>query len=65
MRTTLELSVLGVGFTLGGTVGLGTVVYALSIGPLVQLMLPRLIVDLAPPLSSSAPGLEEVPTLSA
>jgi uncharacterized membrane protein YczE len=40
VRTTIELSVLGVGFLLGGTVGLGTVAYALAIGPLVQLFLP-------------------------
>ena len=31
---------LAVGFTLGGTVGIGTLVYALSIGPLLQLLLP-------------------------
>jgi uncharacterized membrane protein YczE len=40
IRTSIELSVLAVGFALGGTVGLGTVVYALSIGPLLQLLLP-------------------------
>jgi uncharacterized membrane protein YczE len=40
IRTGLELSVLAVGFAFGGTVGLGTVVYALSIGPLLQLLLP-------------------------
>ena len=40
IRTGIELSVLAVGFALGGTVGLGTVVYALSIGPLLQLLLP-------------------------
>ena len=40
IRTTLEVSVLSIGFALGGTVGLGTVVYALSIGPLLQLLLP-------------------------
>ena len=40
IRTGIELSVLAVGFSLGGTVGLGTVVYALSIGPLLQLLLP-------------------------
>lgn len=64
VRTTLELTVLGIGFALGGTVGLGTVVYALSIGPLVQLMLPHLIVHLTPPPTSAA-QLEDVPTLSA
>jgi len=36
VRTSLELTVLVVGFLLGGTVGIGTVVYALAIGPLVQ-----------------------------
>jgi uncharacterized membrane protein YczE len=40
VRTSLELCVLAAGIALGGTVGLGTVVYALSIGPLLQLMLP-------------------------
>ncbi|MBO9520098.1 MAG: hypothetical protein J7518_01060 [Nocardioidaceae bacterium] len=46
VRTTLEVSVLVVGFLLGGPVGLGTVVYALAIGPLVQLFLPWAIVEL-------------------
>ena len=36
IRTSIEVSVLAIGFVLGGTVGLGTVVYALSIGPLLQ-----------------------------
>jgi uncharacterized membrane protein YczE len=40
VRTALELSILAAGVVLGGTVGLGTIVYALSIGPLLQLMLP-------------------------
>ena len=39
-RTVLEVTVLAVGFLLGGTVGVGTVVYALTIGPVVQLFLP-------------------------
>lgn len=38
-RTIVELVVLGIGWALGGTVGLGTVVFALGIGPLVQLLL--------------------------
>jgi uncharacterized membrane protein YczE len=38
-RTIVELTVLGLGWALGGTVGLGTVVFALGIGPLVQVML--------------------------
>ncbi|MCY1138717.1 hypothetical protein OWR29_11975 [Actinoplanes sp. Pm04-4] len=40
VRTTIEVLVLGVGFLLGGTVGIGTVAYALAIGPLVHLFLP-------------------------
>jgi uncharacterized membrane protein YczE len=38
-RTGIELSVLAIGFLAGGTIGLGTVVFALGIGPLVQVML--------------------------
>jgi uncharacterized membrane protein YczE len=38
-RTSVELAVLIAGFLAGGTIGLGTVVFALAIGPLVQLML--------------------------
>src|SRR3954454_19385608 len=37
VRTSIEVLVLGTGFLLGGTLGVGTVVYALAIGPLVQL----------------------------
>jgi len=40
VRTALELTVLAVGLLLGGSAGLGTILYALSIGPLIQLMLP-------------------------
>ena len=36
VRTALEVSVLVLGWALGGTVGVGTVVLALAIGPLVQ-----------------------------
>jgi uncharacterized membrane protein YczE len=39
VRTTLEVTVLAVGWLLGGSVGVGTVVYAVGIGPLVQLVL--------------------------
>lgn len=42
VRTTIELTVLGIGWILGGVVGVGTVVYALAIGPLLHLLLPRL-----------------------
>lgn len=38
-RTVIELTVLSAGWLLGGTVGIGTVAYALAIGPLAQLFL--------------------------
>lgn len=38
-RTTVEATVLTLGFVLGGTVGIGTVLYALLIGPLTQVFL--------------------------
>ncbi|WP_172448484.1 YczE/YyaS/YitT family protein [Caulobacter mirabilis] len=40
VRTAIELTVLGIGWLLGGKVGVGTVVYALAIGPLIQVFLP-------------------------
>lgn len=39
VRTALEVAVVATGFVLGGTVGVGTVAYALAIGPLAQLFL--------------------------
>lgn len=35
-RTLIELSVLGVGWTMGGTLGLGTLLFAVGVGPSVQ-----------------------------
>jgi uncharacterized membrane protein YczE len=35
-RTCLEVTVLAIGWLLGGTVGIGTVLYAMAIGPLAQ-----------------------------
>ncbi|BBV31894.1 MULTISPECIES: YczE/YyaS/YitT family protein [Citrobacter] len=40
IRTAIEVSVLLIGWLLGGTVGVGTVLYALAIGPLIQICLP-------------------------
>jgi len=39
MRTAVEVAVVVTGFVLGGTIGIGTVLYAVSIGPLAQLFL--------------------------
>lgn len=41
VRTVLEVAVLATGWTLGGTVGIGTVLYALLVGPVTQFFLPR------------------------
>lgn len=49
VRTGLELSVLGIGWLMGGAVGIGTIVYALAIGPLVQFFLPLVMVRLEEP----------------
>lgn len=46
MRTSIEVVVLTSGWLLGGGVGVGTVVYALLIGPLVQFFLPWFTVEL-------------------
>lgn len=43
-RTAIEIAVVVAGFLLGGTVGIGTVAYALAIGPLAQFFLPLLSV---------------------
>lgn len=48
VRTAIEIAVLAVGWLLGGTLGVGTVLYALAIGPLVQFFLPRCTVRLTP-----------------
>ena len=40
MRTLVEVTALAVGWLLGGSVGIGTVLFAVAIGPIVQLFLP-------------------------
>ncbi|MCD4536469.1 hypothetical protein LRP67_20440 [Nocardioides sp. cx-169] len=50
VRTGLEVTVVVVGLLLGGTLGVGTVLYALAIGPLAQLWLPACTVRLPDPL---------------
>lgn len=44
VRTSIEVTVLFVGWLLGGTVGVGTLLYAFAIGPVVHVLLPRLTV---------------------
>jgi uncharacterized membrane protein YczE len=52
VRTGIELAVLAAGWLLGGTVGVGTVLYALAIGPLAHYFIPRLEL----PARVSTPG---------
>jgi uncharacterized membrane protein YczE len=40
VRTVLEVTIVAIGWLLGGVVGVGTVVYALTIGPIVQFFMP-------------------------
>jgi len=42
VRTGIELMALATGWLLGGTVGIGTLIYALSIGPLAHVFIPLL-----------------------
>jgi uncharacterized membrane protein YczE len=55
VRTVIEITVLAVGFLLGGTVGVGTIAYALAIGPLAHLFIPLFTV----PPTGSSPGSRE------
>ena len=48
VRTVLEVTVLGAGWLLGGTVGVGTVVYAVAIGPIAHALLPVVTVRADP-----------------
>jgi uncharacterized membrane protein YczE len=57
VRTLIELTVLGIGWLLGGTVGVGTLVYAVSIGPLAHVLIPKLAID-PPKQPATAPPNE-------
>jgi uncharacterized membrane protein YczE len=60
VRTLLEVAVLAVGWAVGGTVGVGTLAYALAIGPLVQ----RLIPALSLPASEPEPADPHIPSMT-
>ncbi|MDN5746771.1 MAG: hypothetical protein L0H31_16885 [Nocardioidaceae bacterium] len=46
VRTALEITVVVIGLVLGGGLGVGTVLFALGIGPLAQWMLPWFVIEL-------------------
>ena len=54
VRTLLELLVLAVGFALGGSVGVGTVLFALTVGPNVHWFTERFFPRLVLPVAAAA-----------
>ncbi|MEU8799880.1 hypothetical protein [Spirillospora sp. NPDC048819] len=59
VRTGIELTVLATGWLLGGTVGIGTLLYAVAIGPLTHVLLPALTIK--PRTGAPAPEPEPEP----
>ncbi|PKW28011.1 YczE/YyaS/YitT family protein [Phycicoccus duodecadis] len=57
VRTAIEVTVVVFGWLLGGVLGIGTVLYALVIGPVIQLFLPLLTVRVDPPVRAQAGSL--------
>lgn len=55
-RTAIEITVLGAGWLLGGTVGFGTVAFAVAIGPLAHVFIPLFTIR-----APSAPSAPETP----
>jgi uncharacterized membrane protein YczE len=58
-RIGIEVSVLVIGWLMGGTVGVGTVVFAFGVGPLVAVFLPRLSLEPLYDYSDPDPGRYE------
>ncbi|TMQ95685.1 hypothetical protein ETD83_22145 [Actinomadura soli] len=56
VRTAIELSVLAAGWLLGGTVGIGTLLYAVAIGPLTHVFLPALTIKRPAPEPDPEPA---------
>ena len=55
VRTGLEVAVVLIGLAMGGVLGIGTLVYAFTIGPIAQWLIPYFLVDLVP-ADVSPPG---------
>lgn len=58
VRTAIEVLVVVAGWFLGGTVGIGTLAFALFIGPLCQIFLPMFAIRDAAPVAVAAPATE-------
>jgi uncharacterized membrane protein YczE len=61
VRTAVEATVLLSGFLLGGTVGIGTLLYALAIGPITHHTIPALAVRAGPSSEAGRARAEETP----
>ncbi|MCX6401655.1 MAG: hypothetical protein NTX33_17215 [Propionibacteriales bacterium] len=64
VRTVLEVTVVVIGLLLGGVLGLGTVVFALTIGPIAQWLMPLFLVDLPVDLALDLAGDAPDPSLN-
>ena len=56
VRTGIELTVLAAGIALGGTAGIGTIVYALAIGPLAHVFVPAFTIAPTRAAASASPA---------
>lgn len=56
VRIAIEVTVVAVGWLLGGTLGFATLAYALGIGPLIHWLLPRLTVPVPPAVAAVEPA---------
>lgn len=61
VRTAIEVTVLSIGWLLGGNVGIGTVAFALLIGPMVNVTIPLLLVPAAATAAPSPQSREVTP----
>jgi uncharacterized membrane protein YczE len=57
IRTGIEVSVVIIGWILGGNLGLGTVLFALSIGPIIHVSLPALTIARVKPVGGADPAI--------
>ncbi|MBB5869338.1 putative membrane protein YczE [Allocatelliglobosispora scoriae] len=55
VRTAIEITVVAIGFLLGGVFGLGTLLYAVTIGPLAHVFIPMFTIDVPGKPSLGAP----------
>jgi uncharacterized membrane protein YczE len=60
VRTGIELTVLLTGWLLGGTVGIGTAVYALGIGPIAHISIPLLAIEPSRPAAPAGVSKQTV-----